>query len=225
MDINKKLDNSFNSSLSSENEENEESFGIYNKKVEHKNIINSEHSNYSDENDDLDEYENIDSEKNEDVIDYDISNCAFNIDTLACTLVDTKEIKKNKLNTQIFDDKIVYVEDPNEKISSEYMTFYEAVRILFDRSVQLRDGANTFIVTNYKILSPFQLAILELKKNVLPFIVKRPINNKKWEIFEVSELKLDLIEDRLNEAFKYDNYSILNNEIENEVKNILIQSS
>lgn len=91
------------------------------------------------------------------------------------------DIDNNEDNKQIPDD---------ERITKNILTKYEKVRILGTRAKQIALGAKVLIKTN-NIKSPYELALLELENNVLPFKIKRPLPNNTYEIWKLSELEKD----------------------------------
>ena len=61
------------------------------------------------------------------------------------------------------------------------------VRIIGERTKQLTMGAKP-LVKNFQDLSYEDIAIQELKLNMTPFKIKRPLPNNKVEIWEIKEL-------------------------------------
>lgn len=93
------------------------------------------------------------------------------------------------------DDDIDNVEDDkqipdDERITKNILTKYEKVRILGTRAKQIALGAKVLVKTN-DTKSPYELAILELENNILPFKIKRPLPNNTYEIWKLSELEKD----------------------------------
>ena len=89
------------------------------------------------------------------------------------------------------DDDVVPISDvvPNEqRITRPILTKYERVRILGDRKQQLTLGAKPMI-KNIDMLSPGEIAELELKNNVIPLIIERPLPNGKKERWFIKELQ------------------------------------
>lgn len=86
------------------------------------------------------------------------------------------------------DNKLVPDE---ERITPPVLTIYEKVRILGVRAKQLAMGAKVML-KNPGNKSALELAELELKHNMIPFIIHRPLPNGKYERWKLSELeKLD----------------------------------
>jgi DNA-directed RNA polymerase subunit K/omega len=73
------------------------------------------------------------------------------------------------------------------RISNSRLTKYEMVRILGERTKQLIMGAKP-LIKNYEKLSYEQMAEEELKLNMIPFKIKRPLPNGKYEIWLLEEL-------------------------------------
>jgi len=76
-----------------------------------------------------------------------------------------------------------------ERISKPVLFKFERVRILGIRAKQLQMGAKP-LIKNVEGLNPKEIAKLELKEKVIPFIVERSLPNGKKEKFKISELKL-----------------------------------
>jgi len=77
------------------------------------------------------------------------------------------------------------------RLTKPYLTKYERVRILGDRSRQLAQGAKPMI-KNTVGLSHKEVALLELKNKVIPLIIERPIPNVGVEKWKLSELEINL---------------------------------
>lgn len=76
----------------------------------------------------------------------------------------------------------------DERITKPIMTKYEMVRLLGIRTRQIALGAKPMI-KNTENLSSKEIAELELKTNMIPLIVIRPLPNGRKEYWKVSELK------------------------------------
>jgi DNA-directed RNA polymerase subunit K/omega len=76
------------------------------------------------------------------------------------------------------------------RVSSNRMTKYEMVRILGERTKQLNMGAKPMI-KNYKGLSYDVIAEKEFLLNMIPYKIKRPLPNGKFEIWTLEELNKD----------------------------------
>ena len=87
------------------------------------------------------------------------------------------------------DQNIEYVTKEN-RLSSNRLTKYEMVRILGERCKQLTMGAKP-LIKNYKDLSYDKIAEEEFIRNMIPFKIKRPLPNGKYEIWNLEELSKD----------------------------------
>ena len=80
------------------------------------------------------------------------------------------------------------------KISKLIMTKYEFNQVIGVRTTQLSLGSVAFIdIEKLNIKSNIELrkvAIEELKQGKLPYIIKRPLPNNKFEYVRVSDLDL-----------------------------------
>ena len=95
-----------------------------------------------------------------------------------------------------FDDNLtINVVNKEDRITKNLLTNYELVRILGERQKQLTLGAKP-LIKNYGDLSYEEISILELKNNMLPFRIRRKINNV-YEIWDVEELKFDHLLSRI----------------------------
>ena len=77
--------------------------------------------------------------------------------------------------------------EKNQRITNPRLTRYEMVRILGERTKQLTMGAKP-LVKNYQELTYEQIAIEELKHNMVPFKIKRPLPNNRIEEWSIDEL-------------------------------------
>ena len=78
--------------------------------------------------------------------------------------------------------------ESSKRISPNRLTKYEMVRILGERTKQLTLGAKPMI-KNYQSLSYDKIAEEELKLNMIPYKIKRPLPNGRYEIWTLDELK------------------------------------
>lgn len=101
----------------------------------------------------------------------------------------------DSLNKEDNENNIVNKED---RYSFQRMTKYEAVRIIGERKKQLILGAKP-LIKNTAGLSYDQIAIEELKNNMIPFKIKRPMPNGTYEIWNIKELKKEHLFYLLNE--------------------------
>ena len=80
----------------------------------------------------------------------------------------------------------IYLEK-SERITNPRLTRYEMVRILGERTKQLTMGAKA-LVKNSNNLSYDEIAVEELKLDMIPIKIKRPLPNNKIEIWDLNEL-------------------------------------
>ena len=71
------------------------------------------------------------------------------------------------------------------------------VRIIGERTKQLNMGAKP-LVKNIQDIPYDKVAMEELKLNMIPFKIKRPLPNNKTEIWELNELDKSHLESLLN---------------------------
>ena len=82
------------------------------------------------------------------------------------------------------------------KISKLIMTKYEFNLVISQRTVQLSQGHIPFINIDIDVKSNMDLrkiAIEELKQAKIPFIIKRPLPNDKYEFIRVRDLDLTAV--------------------------------
>jgi len=118
-----------------------------------------------------DEDEELDDNEDNEIKDLDI----LQIEEIANTDVDT--VREN-------------VTPNNERISKPYLNKYEKTRVLATRSKQLSLGAKPLIkVESSKKLSPYEIAVEELKNKMTPYIIRRKMPSGKYEYWKISELE------------------------------------
>lgn len=152
--------------------------------IENVNIKSDSEDSESDI-DSLDEKE-IDDDKKEkdDETEYDEEKCIYNY-------ADDRSDGEEEIEFEFDDDMIQISENivnPEKRITKPFLTKYERVRILGDRIQQLTLGAKPMI-KNSENLSPKEIAELELKNNVIPLIIVRPLANGEKEKWYIKELK------------------------------------
>jgi MoxR-like ATPase/DNA-directed RNA polymerase subunit K/omega len=76
------------------------------------------------------------------------------------------------------------------RFSANRLTKYEMVRILGERTKQLTMGAKP-LIKNYQHLSYDKVAEEEFIRNIIPYKIKRPLPNGKYEIWTLDELNKD----------------------------------
>jgi DNA-directed RNA polymerase subunit K/omega len=140
-------------------------------------FINEEEEEIFD-NDDKDELENYNEEE-------ELVECQLD------KLIDEdNEYYDNFENSEVQDNNQQKILKGNDRISTNRLTKYEMVRILGERTKQLTMGAKP-LIKNYELLSYEKIAIEELKLNMIPFKIKRPLPNGHYEIWYLDELYKD----------------------------------
>ncbi len=134
---------------------------------------------------DDDDVDDEDDDDDEEIYSLDEEN-----DNLECII--EKAIEDNYTND--IDDIEEEVKEEimvgNDRISANRLTKYEMVRILGERIKQLNMGAKP-LIKNYESLNYENIAIEELKLNMIPYKIKRPLPNGKFEIWTLDELSKD----------------------------------
>jgi DNA-directed RNA polymerase subunit K/omega len=88
-----------------------------------------------------------------------------------------------------FEEKPQYVIVPKQdRITKPILFKYERVRLIGTRTKQLSLGAKPMI-KNVEHLTPKQIALLEIEKNIIPLIIERPLPNGKFERWHIKELE------------------------------------
>jgi len=108
---------------------------------------------------------------------------------------------ENNENTEI-DENIIFDEiDPEkelnlnkrvpdeERISSPYLTKYEKVLLLGTRTKQISDGSDIYVISN-NAKSAGDISKLELEYKRLPYKIKRPMPDGRYEIWSLDELEI-----------------------------------
>lgn len=147
----------------------------------------------------------------EDTDDY-VEEPQLDEDEIEDTEEDTDEeevkIEKNlEEDTEYFDNEEVLEIQPDtsvtyvkkeERISANRLSKYEMVRILGERTKQLTMGAKP-LIKNFQDLSYDRIAQEELKVNMIPYKIRRPLPNGKYELWTLDELNkahlLSLLDD------------------------------
>lgn len=71
-----------------------------------------------------------------------------------------------------------------------FLTLYERTKVLAFRAAQLGKGAAPFIDVPEYMTDVYEIAKAELEAKRLPFILKRPLPNGKFEYWRLSDLML-----------------------------------
>jgi DNA-directed RNA polymerase subunit K/omega len=131
--------------------------------------------------DDDDEEEEEDEFKDDEEINGN-KECAIEI-----AIEDDNEYFDNEEDIEVQPDTTVEYVKPSERISASKLTKYEMVRILGERTKQLTMGAKP-LIKNYQTLPYDRIAEEELKLNMIPFKIRRPLPNGKFELWFLEEL-------------------------------------
>jgi DNA-directed RNA polymerase I, II, and III subunit RPABC2 len=86
-------------------------------------------------------------------------------------------------------DKDNVIIDPLHK-TIPVLTRYEKARILGERAKQLNMGAKPFVEVEDTIIDGYIIALRELEKKVIPFIIQRPLPNGGSEYWRLSDLEV-----------------------------------
>jgi DNA-directed RNA polymerase subunit K/omega len=144
-----------------------------------------ESENNEEEEEQEDEQENVSSDEElESDEDSEAKDCE--IDEL---IKDDNEFFNQDDSTDIQPDNTIEYLTGTSRITNPRLTRYEMVRIIGERTKQLTMGAKP-LVKNYQDLTYEEIALEELKHNMTPFKIKRPLPNKQVEVWNIEELKL-----------------------------------
>jgi DNA-directed RNA polymerase subunit K/omega len=168
-----------------------------NKKVSKKEDSEDEYEIEDDVNlEDIDEIDNEDLNDEEDDSDEESDDLIIDpdTDTNGCAIDDAinedDEYFNNIEETELPSEQGSEYVPKEKRISCDRLTNYEMVRILGERTKQLTMGAKP-LIKNYQNLSYDKIAEEEFKINMIPFKIKRPLPNGKYEIWTLDELKKD----------------------------------
>lgn len=119
----------------------------------------------------------------------EVENCS-----LENVIEQDNEYFGNDTNTELKEEKEskIILEDEN-RLTNPYITYYEAVRIIGERTRQLTMGAKP-LVKNYEDLTFKEIAVQELFHNTIPFKIGRSLPGNKYEIWKIEELDKKNIE-------------------------------
>ena len=136
------------------------------------------YDNYDENDDNLNSESELKEEEND-----DLENCFYQYDNLVY------EYEDDKPPTQVSNE---------DRITLNRITKYELVRILGIRAKQISVGAKV-LVKNIQAETPIEIAIYELQNKMTPFIIKRPLPNNTFELWNINEMEIDIdINDILN---------------------------
>ena len=143
--------------------------------------------------DEIDDTDDIDDEDEEDEEEDDtkiISDVVNNVCTIDEIIDDDNEFFDNNESVEVPSEQGSEYLSKENRISANRLTKYEMVRILGERTKQLTMGAKP-LVKNYQHLSYDKIAEEEFIRNIIPYKIKRPLPNGKYEIWTLDELNKD----------------------------------
>ena len=144
-----------------------------------------------DDNDDIDDQTDNEDDEEVDEVDEENDEIIYDEDGKICNLQKVFEDDNeyydeyDEIEAQP-DTSVEYVQKEHRQ-SSAKLTKYEMVRILGERTKQLTMGAKP-LIKNYKGLSYDKIAEEELLLNMIPFKIRRPLPNGKYELWNLEEL-------------------------------------
>ena len=151
--------------------------------------IGIEEDKIEDTEDYIDEEEPLDEDEEEELDEEDIK--FVEEDGKECiiekTLDDDNEYFDNDEDVEVQPDTTVEYVKKEDRISAKKLTKYEMVRILGERQKQLTMGAKP-LIKNFQGLPYDKIAEEELKLNMIPFKIRRPLPNGKYELWTLDEL-------------------------------------
>ena len=153
------------------------------------------------------------SENTEEFSDNDSIDISETLDTE--DVINTTELQDDCEIVNVMQEKKelkIPIVDKNKRISKNQMTKFELVRIIGERTTQLTGGAKPLIKQNKETdkLSYKEIAIEEIKLNMIPLKIKRLTmsnNGSQYEIWEINELKK---RNKLNDEINEDLLKIIN---------------
>ena len=149
--------------------------------VEDDKIEDSE--DYIEEDDLVDEDEEEEEEEEDNkILDEDGKECI-----IEKTIDEDNEYFDNDEDVEVQPDTTVEYVKKEERISAKKLTKYEMVRVLGERQKQLTMGAKP-LIKNFQGLPYDKIAEEELKLNMIPFKIRRPLPNGKYELWTLDEL-------------------------------------
>lgn len=174
--------------------DSEESDNSSIKSNEESNVTDSDNIKIS-----QDDYENTETKMSEFFSDDDNSqtNEDSEITEIKTETLDSSDPKEviydNFLSSQKSKSIDLKIVEQSKRMTNPRMTKYEMVRIIGERTKQFKMGAKP-LIKNTDDLTYEEKAILELKKNMTPIKIKRPLPNNTVEIWDISELNKDHLE-------------------------------
>ena len=138
--------------------------------------------------------EEVDEEEDEDYNELEELEEEQKVNGTGCSIEDAinddEEFFDNSDEIEIPSESGIEFVSKENRISVNRLTKYEMVRILGERIKQLTMGAKP-LIKNHQTLSYDKIAQEELIHNMIPFKIKRPLPNGKYEIWTLDELQKD----------------------------------
>ena len=140
-------------------------------------------------------YNQYQEDSSDDEYDSDDYNEKFDQELTNKYIIDThpelneKNASEIEFLTRIHRDENNNIIDENHK-TFPVLTKYEKTKVLGIRVKQLNNGSNPFITIASNVFDNKLIAIEELKKKKLPFIIIRTIGKSKVEYWDVNDLEL-----------------------------------
>lgn len=97
-------------------------------------------------------------------------------------------IEVEKLSKVTRDNDNVIVDSNHTTVP--ILSKYEKTKILGLRTKQINSGAQPFISIDEEIIDGYTIAEKELFEKKIPFIIKRPISNNKFEYWKLEDLEI-----------------------------------
>ena len=152
-------------------------------------VDNIEEEENSDDNlEEEEEEEESEEEEEEEEVQED-GDCLYRFtgkkkkkDILADVEVEDNFIEDDTIETSVFVES-------EKRITKNYMTVYERVRLLGERAKQLSLGAKP-LIKGAENMDPKIVAKMELEQKIIPLIIIRTLPNGLREKWKVSELKI-----------------------------------
>ena len=71
-----------------------------------------------------------------------------------------------------------------------FLTKFEKARVLGERAKQINDGAKPFVKLATNAIDGYLIALAELERKAIPFIIKRPLPNGGCEYWKLKDLEV-----------------------------------
>lgn len=101
---------------------------------------------------------------------------------------ETLHLSTNEIDSEEFYKN--YEKNKKNFKTSPVLSKYEKTRIISERVQQLSNGGVPFISNPESYNTVYDIALKELSMKKLPFIIKRTINGKTFELWKLEDLKI-----------------------------------